>query len=106
VRPGNDQELQRFDETTSAVLRAQYALAERFVNGVRIGVLGALAIASAFYSPFLTPELNRANILVLTPVLLWAMAQHFAFHAPGKTWRHLSVANALIDITAVSAIVT
>jgi diguanylate cyclase (GGDEF)-like protein/PAS domain S-box-containing protein len=106
VRPGNDQELQRFDETTSAVLRAQYALAERFVNGVRIGVLGALAIASAFYSPFLTPELNRANILVLTPILLWAMAQHFAFHAPGKSWRHLSVANALIDITAVSAIVT
>ncbi len=48
VQSGNDQVLQRFDESTSAVLRAQYALAERFVNGVRIGVLGALAIASAF----------------------------------------------------------
>lgn len=106
MRPGNDKELQRFDETTSAVLRAQYALAERFVNGVRIGVLGALAIASGFYSPYLTPELNRANVLVLAPMLVWAMAQHFAFHASGRTWRHLSVANALIDITAVSAIVT
>jgi diguanylate cyclase (GGDEF)-like protein/PAS domain S-box-containing protein len=105
VRSGNDQELQRFDESTSAVLRAQYALAERFVNGVRIGVLGALAIASAFYAPFLTPQLNLANILVLLPMLVWAIAQHFAFHASGRTWRHLSVTNALIDITAVSAIV-
>ncbi|MGQ0648490.1 MAG: putative bifunctional diguanylate cyclase/phosphodiesterase [Gemmatimonadaceae bacterium] len=94
--------LRDFDESTSQVLRAQYALAERFVNGVRIAVLGALAIAAAFYAPFLSPELNMVNLLTLAPMLTWAVGQHFAVHASVSSSRNLSALNALLDVTAVS----
>lgn len=93
-----------FDASTSQVLRAQFALAERFVNGVRIGVLGGLAIAAAFYGPFISPALNFANIAVLAPMLLWAVGQHFAVHVGARAPRGLSVLNAMLDVTAVSLI--
>lgn len=88
----------------SAVLEAQYANAERLVNGVRIFVIGALAIAAAAYAPHLTASLNVANAAVVAPVLAWAIIQHFVFHKVQRRWSNLSLLNAMIDTTAVSAL--
>lgn len=96
--------LRRFDESTSDVLKAQYASAERVVNGVRILAIGALGIASAIYAPFLPRALNWANVLTLAPMLLWAIAQHFLFHARSRSWGPLSAVNAIADISAISAL--
>jgi diguanylate cyclase (GGDEF)-like protein/PAS domain S-box-containing protein len=104
--PTPDAKLRNFDESTSQVLRAQFALAERFVNGVRIAVLGALAIAAAAYGPFITPELNMVNLLTLTPMLAWAVGQHLAVHARFAAPRWLSALNAVLDVTAVSLLTT
>jgi diguanylate cyclase (GGDEF)-like protein/PAS domain S-box-containing protein len=94
--------LRDFDESTSAVLREQFARAERAVNAVRIAVLGVLAIAAAAYAPYLASALNIVNIAVFTPILLWAVVQHLRWHARGMTPRWLPAANAFSDVTAVS----
>ncbi|HSA56139.1 MAG TPA: EAL domain-containing protein [Gemmatimonadaceae bacterium] len=91
-----------FSAATAAVLESQYAAAERNVNGVRIAVIGILAIAAALWMPYLTAPLNWVNVAVCTPMLLWAIGQHFAFHRPGRTRRHLSSLNTVLDISAVS----
>lgn len=96
--------LRRFDESTSEVLRTQYAAAERVVNGVRILAIGLLGIAASAYAPFLPPSLNWANLLAMAPMLFWAIGQHFFFHASGRTWRHLSMVNAIADISVISAL--
>ncbi|MGQ0766523.1 MAG: putative bifunctional diguanylate cyclase/phosphodiesterase [Gemmatimonadota bacterium] len=96
--------LRSFDESTSDVLAAQYASAERLVNFVRILVLGVLGIAAGAYAPFMAPAINAANVLTLTPMLGWAIAQHFVLHANRRTWKHLSATNAILDITAVSVL--
>ncbi len=93
-----------FDESTNEVLRHQYAQAERAVNGVRIGVLGVLAIAAVAYAPFLRAPLNAVNLCVLMPVLAWAVGQHFLWHARSASFRTLAIANAVVDVTAVSAL--
>jgi len=85
-------------------MEAQYANAERLVNGVRILVIGTLAIAAAQYAPHLTRTLNLANIAVIAPVLAWAIVQHFVFHRPNRRLAHLSLINALIDTTSISAL--
>ena len=106
VHVPRDTGLRDFDESTSQVLRAQFALAERYVNGARIAVLGALAIAAAFYGPFLSPQLNAVNLLTLAPMLVWAVGQHFAVHARFAAPRWLSGLNAVLDVSAVSLLVT
>jgi diguanylate cyclase (GGDEF)-like protein/PAS domain S-box-containing protein len=96
-RPKSD-----FDTATAAVLDAQYASADRIVNGVRIGVIGVLGIVAALWSPYLTGDLNWVNVVVCTPMLVWAMAQHFLYHKPGRRWRPLSALNTYLDISAVT----
>jgi diguanylate cyclase (GGDEF)-like protein/PAS domain S-box-containing protein len=93
-----------FDAATATVLEAQYADAERIVNGVRIAVIGVMGVAAALWAPHLTPSLNLVNIAIFAPMLAWAIAQHFLVHRPGRRWRHLSLANTCLDITAVSAL--
>ncbi|MFN8574858.1 MAG: EAL domain-containing protein [Gemmatimonadaceae bacterium] len=88
----------------SAVLQAQYANAERLVNGVRILVIGTLAITAALYAPHLTGALNATNVAVIAPVLAWAILQHFVFHRPQRRWSSLSLLNAMIDTTAISVL--
>ena len=102
MHTSRDDNLRDFDASTSQVLRAQFALAERFVNGVRIGVLGALAIAAAIYGPFISQSLNLINLLTLAPMLSWAVGQHFVVHARVASSRGLSTVNAILDVTAVS----
>jgi diguanylate cyclase (GGDEF)-like protein/PAS domain S-box-containing protein len=91
-----------FGEATAAVLESQYGAAERNVNGVRIAVIGVLAIAAVLWRPYLTPALNWVNVSVSMPLLVWAIGQHVFIHRPARRWRHLSVVNTHLDITAVS----
>ena len=79
--------------------------AERILNGLRAGVLCLLGAAALAYAPSLSPELNRANVLLLIPTLLWTIGQYVLWYRrPGlPDW--LSLANAVIDVTAVTAII-
>ncbi|MEP7344708.1 MAG: EAL domain-containing protein [Gemmatimonadaceae bacterium] len=87
-----------------AVMQAQYANAERLVNGVRTVVISALAIAAVQYAPHLTRALNLANLAVLLPMLTWAITQHFVFHRANRRQPQLSLINAFIDTTAISTL--
>src|SRR5688572_28620504 len=79
--------------------------AARILNGLRAGVLCLLGAAALAYAPSLSPELNRANVLLLIPTLLWTIGQYVLWYRrPGlPDW--LSLANAVIDVTAVTAII-
>ena len=87
------------------LLDVQRERAERLLNGVRAGVLGLLAVAALVYAPSLTPALNRVNVLVLAPTLAWTVAQYVIFYRHERLPGWLSIANPLVDITAVSAII-
>ena len=87
------------------LLDVQRERAERLLNGVRAGVLGLLAVAALVYAPSLTPALNRVNVLVLTPTLAWTIAQYLIFYRRERLPSWLSIANPLVDISAVSAII-
>src|SRR5687767_1733271 len=93
-----------FESATAAVLQAQYIAAERTVNVVRLGVLISLAFVAALWAPALTRELNLVNVGVLTPMLTWAVFQHFRFHRKRYPWQPLSAINTYVDITAVSTL--
>ena len=67
-------------------------------------MLVLLAGAAAAYATRLTPELNRLNIALVLPMLGWTLAQSVLFHRPGRIPRWLSLVNALIDVTAVTAL--
>jgi sensor histidine kinase YesM len=99
------------DEQREAAASARHLLdvqrerAERLLNGVRAGVLGLLAVAALVYAPSLTPKLNRVNVLVLAPTLAWTVGQYLIFYRRERLPGWLSIANPLVDITAVSAII-
>ena len=98
---------ERVESTESArhLLDIQRERAERLLNGVRAGVLGLLGVAALAYAPSLTPALNRVNVLVLAPTLAWTVAQYLIFYRRERLPGWLSIANPLVDITAVSAII-
>ena len=93
-----------FDAATAAVLDAQYALAERVVNFVRMGVIGVLAIIAAAWWPSLTLELNLVNVAVLAPMVIWSVGQHYLVHRNPQPTALLSFVNPFLDITAVSGL--
>jgi signal transduction histidine kinase len=93
------------DDTVRALLAEQRAGAERRLNLVRAVVLGVLTIAALVYRPSLTSELNTINMLVLAPPLAWTAAQWLLFFRRGRHPDWLTVANPVIDITAVTAII-
>jgi two-component sensor histidine kinase len=86
-------------------LRLRRDRAERILNALRAGVLCLLVAAALAYSPSLSPELNQTNVLVLTPALLWTVAQYFLWYRRPILPDWLSIANAIIDVTAVTAII-
>lgn len=92
------------DSTPSAVLDVQLARAERTVNYVRLAVLGVLSIAAAAYIPILPLALNLVNLGVLAPMSAWALGQHYLVHARGRASRALALPNAIVDVTAVTAV--
>src|SRR5687768_8509164 len=79
--------------------------AERILNGLRAGVLCLLGAAALAYAPSLSPELNRTNVLLLIPTLLWTVAQYVLWYRRPALPDWLSLANAVIDVTAVTAII-
>jgi two-component sensor histidine kinase len=86
------------------VLEDERDRAERFLNRVRVVVLGLLAVAAAFYAPSLSAPLNRANLAVLLPTLAWTLVQYPLFYRRPALPQWLRLANPIVDITAVSAL--
>ncbi|HUF29696.1 MAG TPA: histidine kinase [Gemmatimonadaceae bacterium] len=93
------------DDTIHALLAEQRAGAEMRLNLLRAAVLGVLTVAALVYRPSLTSELNAINMLVLAPPLVWTAAQWLLFYRRGRHPDWLTVANPIIDITAVTAII-
>jgi signal transduction histidine kinase len=86
-------------------LRLRRDRAERILNGLRAGVLCLLIAAALAYAPSLSAELNRTNVIVLTPALAWTLAQYLLWYKQPMLPDWLSVANATIDVSAVTAII-
>ena len=61
--------------------------------------------AALAYAPSLSADLNRTNVIVLTPALAWTLAQYLLWYKRPMLPDWLSVANATIDVTAVTAII-
>ncbi|HEX7123402.1 MAG TPA: histidine kinase [Gemmatimonadaceae bacterium] len=78
--------------------------AERLLNAVRLVVLLLLAVAAGVYGTTLPPALNRVNVAVLIPMLAWTVAQHRLFYHRPMLPAWLSLANPVVDLTAVTAI--
>jgi diguanylate cyclase (GGDEF)-like protein/PAS domain S-box-containing protein len=91
-----------FDADTTRLLDAQVAEAEQGANGVRIAVLGVLCIAAAVYAPHLSRALSLTNVLVLAPMLAWAIGQHLFAHRVQRVGPRLYLANVILDITATT----
>ncbi len=72
---------------------------------MRAAVLVLLSTAALAYAPSLTPALNRANVVVLAPTLLWTVLQYLAFYRRPRLPEWLAVANPVVDISAVTAII-
>ena len=86
------------------LLALQRELAERQLNAVRAVVLLLLTIAALVYAPSLTPGLNRANVIVLVPSLVWTIAQYLMFYRRPRLPDWLAIANPLVDVAGVTAI--
>ena len=99
------EEVSESAESARHLLDVQRERAERLLNGVRAGVLGLLAAAALAYAPSLTPALNRVNVLVLAPTLAWTVSQYLIFYRRERLPGWLSIANPVVDISAVSAII-
>ncbi len=93
------------DLTVPNSLRHRRERAERNMNALRAAVLVVLAMAAAVYSSTLSPALNRANVMVLTPALTWTLLQYLAFYSRDELPSWLPLANAVVDVTAVTAII-
>jgi signal transduction histidine kinase len=94
-----------FEFTPPDSLRLRRDRAERILNGLRAGILCLLIAAALAYAPSLSGNLNRTNVLVLTPLLAWTLAQYLLWYRRPMLPDWLSVANATLDVTAVTAII-
>ena len=86
------------------LIDAERARAERLLNYVRGLVLVLLAAVAVAYAPRISAELRILNFSVIAPLMLWTIAQHILTRRNPGAMRWLSVANPVLDITAVSAI--
>lgn len=78
--------------------------AERELNVVRATVLALLAVAAFAYAPTLTPGLRLVNVAVLLPTLAWTIGQYVLWYDRPRLPRGLAVANPIVNVTAVTAI--
>ena len=86
------------------LLALERELAERQLNAVRAVVLLLLTAAALLYAPSLTPGLNRANVIVLVPSLVWTIAQYVLFYRRERLPEWLAIVNPLVDVAGVTAI--
>ncbi len=77
--------------------------AERRLNGVRAAVLALLATAALAYAPTLTPALRLVNVAILVPTLAWTLGQYLVWYRRPRLPAWITVANPVVDITAVTA---
>src|SRR5579862_6738367 len=77
--------------------------AERQLNAVRAVVLALLAVAAFAYAPSLTPALRIVNVSILVPTLAWTLAQYLQWYDRPRLPAWLTLANPVVDITAVTA---
>ena len=96
-RPDNDHQ--------QRLLATERDRAERLLNAVRLVVLGLLCGAALAYAPSLPRALNVVNAWLLAVMVSWTVGQHRIFYHRDRLPGWLSVANSIVDITAVTAIV-
>jgi signal transduction histidine kinase len=78
--------------------------AERVLHNVRMVVLSLLGGAAMAYAPTLPTGLNYANLALLLVTLGWAIMQRPLFFKRPLLPVWLSVANPIVDITAVTVL--
>ena len=88
-----------------ATLRHRRERAERIMNGLRAAILLLLAAAALVYAPALSPSLQRANLMLLTPTLAWTVGQYVIWYRRPELPGWLPIANAVVDVTAVTSII-
>ncbi len=86
------------------LLALQRERAERRLNAVRAAVLLLLTVAALVYAPTLTPGLNRANVMVLVPSLMWTTGQYILLYRRPRLPEWLPVVNPMVDVAGVTAI--
>jgi two-component sensor histidine kinase len=86
-------------------LRLRRERAERIMNGLRAGVLILLGGAAMVYAPALSEELDRVNAVLLIPLIGWTLGQYFLWYHEQRLPSFLPMANAVIDVTAVTGII-
>ena len=89
-------------ESTTELLQRERADAERLMNGVRLVIIGLLGMVAVVYSSRLTSALNWVNVVLMAPMLLWAIGQQILVHGPRRIVPWLSTANACVDSSAVT----
>ncbi|HEX6575672.1 MAG TPA: hypothetical protein VF042_11950, partial [Gemmatimonadaceae bacterium] len=85
-------------------LRLRRERAERIMNGLRAAILALLGVAALAYAPALAPELDRVNAVLLIPLLAWTAGQYLLWYRNEHLPEWLPITNAMIDVTAVTAI--
>ena len=79
--------------------------AERLLNAVRLVVLILLVGAALAYAPQLPRSLNVVNAALLAIMLSWTLGQHRLFYQRERLPSWLSVTNAIVEITMLTALV-
>jgi sensor histidine kinase YesM len=88
------------------LLAAERDRAERLLNAVRLVVLALLCGAALAYAPSLPRALNIVNASLLAITLSWTVGQHRIFYRRERLPDWLSVTNSVVDVTAVTALIT
>jgi signal transduction histidine kinase len=91
-------------DPATQLLELQREIAERQLNAVRAVVLLLLTAAALIYAPSLTPGLNRANVMVVVPSLMWTVSQYLFLYRRPRLPGWLAIANPLVDVVGVTAI--
>jgi len=79
------------------------ALSRRAFIQASLSAAGGLAIAAFAYAPSLTPALRVVNVSILVPTLAWTLAQYLQWYDRPRLPAWLTLANPVVDITAVTA---
>ncbi len=75
------------------------------MNGLRAAILLLLAVAALAYAPALSPALQRANIMLLLPMIAWSFGQYVIWYRRAQLPDWLPITNAIMDVTAVTSII-
>ena len=75
------------------------------MNGLRAAVLLLLGAAALVYAPALSRDLDRVNAVLLIPLIAWTFGQYLIWYRDARLPGWLPLANAVIDVTSVTAII-